>query len=238
MAGWRACSPITPPAPSVHVMAGDWGEITARLTAKHGRCFAVLNMAHSILPGGAYVEGAAAQEENMFRRTDCHFSIDRRMMLDNPERYRPEMQRLLEAADGMVYLDVEQPRVCIRGPEDSTLADLGYRWLSANEIFPFYELRASAVDLSGGQAFDEGETRRRIAAQLDTLCEAGIRHAVLGAFGCGAFGNPAGRVARAYRSELDARRGEFDVVAFAILPTAHGPDNVTPFAEVFGGSGE
>lgn len=233
LARWRACSPITPPVPTVEVIAADWGEVTAWLTARHGRCFAVLNMAHPVLPGGAYVEGAAAQEENMFRRTDCHFSIDRRMMLDGPERYRPGMRRLLEAVDGAVYLDVERPRVCIRGPEDPAASDLGYRWLADDEIFPFYELRAAALDMSGGGSFRERETRRRVAAQLDTLIEAGVRHAVLGAFGCGAFRNPADRVARAYRSELEARRGEFDVVAFAVLPSAHGPDNATPFARVF-----
>lgn len=233
LARWRACSPITPPAPTVEVIAADWGEVTARLTARHGRCFAVLNMANPVLPGGAYVEGAAAQEENMFRRTDCHFSIDRRMMLDGPERYRPGMRRLLEAVDGAVYLDVERPRVCIRGPEDPAASDLGYRWLADDEIFPFYELRAAALDMSGGGFFRERETRRRVAAQLDSLIEAGVRHAVLGAFGCGAFRNPAARVARAYRSELEACRGESDVVAFAVLPSAHGPDNATPFARVF-----
>ena len=51
---------------SVRVLRGDWGEVTQALTREHGVCFAVLNMANAFVPGGAYVEGAMAQEENMF----------------------------------------------------------------------------------------------------------------------------------------------------------------------------
>ena len=44
----------------VHVVSGDWGEVTHSMTKVHGRCFAALNMANAFVPGGAYVEGAAA----------------------------------------------------------------------------------------------------------------------------------------------------------------------------------
>jgi hypothetical protein len=54
--------------------------------------------------------------------------------------------------------------------------------------------------------FDAHEGRRRIAAQLDTVRTSGVRHAVLGAFGCGAFHNPADQVAELYRTEITARR--------------------------------
>ena len=42
---------------------------------------------------------------------------------------------------------------------------------------------------------------RRATGQVD----AGVRHAVLGAFGCGAFQNPAPAVAACYREALEAR---------------------------------
>jgi len=61
-----------------------------------------------------------------------------------------------------------------------------------------------------------------------------IRHAVLGAFGCRAFRNPAKKVAYIYREEIAARREHFDVVAFAIFSAGYGPDNHGPFVEVFG----
>jgi hypothetical protein len=200
----------------VRVVPGDWGEVAQAMTVAHGTCCAVLNMAHPQVPGGAYVEGAAAQEENLLRRTDVHFHLLDEHIDPATGRYLPAMSDLLAAACGRVYLDAVYPRVCLRGPEDPSLPDLGYRWLEPQQMFPFFELRASAQDLRDGSVFDTGQARRRIAAQLDTLRDHGIRHAVLGAFGCGAFGNPAEQVAAIYREEIAARASAFSVIHFAI----------------------
>jgi len=201
--------------------------VAADLTKEvYGKLFAVLNMANGSRFGGGYVEGTAAQEENMFRRTDCHFADEG---VDHASgRYSTQFHHLINAAQGSVYLDTRRPRVCIRGPEDG-----GYAWHSNDEIFPFLELRAAAVDLSKGGAFDLRECRRRIDAQLDTLIVAGVRHVVLSAFGCGAFANPAVAVARCYREALELRRGAFDVVAFAIYHAGYGPDNFALFEREF-----
>jgi len=217
----------------IEVLPGDWGEVAGALMQEHGACFAVLNMANAHVPGGAYVEGAAAQEENMFRRTDCHFRIGPEAYDATHDCYVPDMTRLLSARDGKVYLDSENPRVCIRGAEDRSRADLGYLWLPDDEVFPFFELRAAARDLRDGSAFDAEDMRRRIAAQLDTLCARRVRYAVLGAFGCGAFRNPAAEVARIYREEISLRMQSFDLIAFAIFAPGYGPDNYTPFAKAF-----
>lgn len=218
------------------VFAGDWGEVAGTLTRERGTMFAVLNMANAHVPGGAYVAGTAAQEENLFRRTDCHFSIvDEHLAGDR--RYTAEMTALLSARNGRVHLDPDRPRTCIRGSEERTRPDLGYRWLPDDEIFPFVELRAAAQDLRGETtSFDEAEARRRIAAQLDTLVDARVRHVVLSAFGCGAFANPPESVAAIYRGELRVRRGDFDCVAFAIFHPGYGPDNHPVFHRILGGT--
>ena len=218
----------------VVVRPGDWGEVTHELTKKHGVVFASLNMANAYGPGGGYAEGMVAQEENMFRRTDCHFSLKRSDM-DSRGLYVGEMTALLSAETGRVYLDTERPRVCIRGPEARRRRDLGYAWLDDDEVFPFFELRAAAVDLRlrRGGGFDAAEMAKRVAAQLDTLIEKGVRHCVLSAFGCGAFMNPAEAVAAIYRDELQKRATSFDVVAFAVFHAGYGPDNHAPFASTF-----
>jgi hypothetical protein len=231
---WRRQRSARDSSLRIDVFPSDWGEVTLSATKTYGVCFAVLNMANAYVPGGAYVEGATAQEENMFRRTDCHFRIGRAEYDANADRYTREMTRLLSARDGAVYLDRGRPRVCIRGSEDRSAPDLGYRWLPDDQVFPFFELRAAAQDLGRGSPFDAGEARRRIAAQLDTLIAHRVRHAVLGAFGCGAFCNPADQVARIYREEIATRAGGFTVIAFAIFAPGYGPDNYTPFAETFG----
>lgn len=232
---WRSENHVVDLSLRVQVFPGDWGEVTRSLTRTHGTCFAVLNMANAYVPGGAYVEGAAAQEENLFRRTDCHFRIGADEYDSVLDRYRPEMTRLLSAQNGRVYLDVQHPRVCIRGAEDRSRADLGYSWLPEDEVFPFFELRAAAQDLRDGSDFDPDDTRRRVSEQLHTLREHGIRHVVLGAFGCGAFRNPADRVARVYREEIAKRTRDFSAIAFAVFSAGYGPNNYTPFAEAFRG---
>lgn len=230
---WRAESTRARSECHVEVISGDWGVVTQTLTKTAGECFAVLNMSNAYVPGGAYVEGAVAQEENMFRRTDCHWRIGDDEYDRNLDRYRPEMTRLLNAHDGVVFLDTQHPRVCIRGPEERSRPDLGYTWLVESDVFPFFELRAAARDCRDGSAFDPDDARRRIAAQFATLRQFGVRHVVLSAFGCGAFRNPADRVARIYREELDRCRTDLSVVAFAIYSAGYGPDNFTPFAAEF-----
>jgi len=223
----------------VELRRGDWGEVALAATKEHGAMFACLNMANAYVPGGGYVEGCPAQEENMFRRTDCHFSIDRARDLHGggengrQEEYTEEMTDLLNAKHGRVYLD-SSPRVCIRGLEQRGAAGLGYAWLDEEEVFPFLELRAAAVDLRDGSPFDPEETRARIRAQLDTLSAKGVRHAVLSAFGCGAFQNPADQVASIYKEELEASLDKFDKIIFAIFDPGYPPDNFVPFEKVFG----
>lgn len=234
LARWRLQANAAPTALQLDVLAGDWGEVTRTVTTASGECFAVLNMANAHVPGGAYVEGATAQEENMFRRTDCHLRITDDEYDRAIDRYHAAHTRLLSARDGKVLLDTANPRVCLRGAEDRTRPDLGYAWLRDDEVFPFYELRAAAQDLRGGRPFDATEMRRRVAAQLDTLIAHRIRHAVLGAFGCGAFANPGAEVARLYREEIDARREAFTRITFAIYAAGYGPGNYAPFAQALG----
>ena len=228
---WRDECRVAEKSFHIEVHPGDWGEVTRSLTMKHGKCFAALNMANPYVPGVAYVEGAVAQEENMFRRTDCHFRISADEYDQTLDRYSPGMTTLLSGREGCVYLDSQRPRVCIRGPEDRARKDLGYPWLPEQSVFPFFELRAAAQDLRGGSEFDARDARRRICAQLDTLRDHEVRHVVLGAFGCGAFRNPPDRVAAIYHEEIIARAVDFDLIAFAVFSAGYGPDNYRPFLE-------
>ncbi len=169
----------------------------------------------------------------MFRRTDCHEALEDRELTPDKRRYTAEMTDLISAKDGRVNLDTEHPRVCFRGPE--TFGGDGYEFLPDDEVFPFYELRAAAVDLGDRSPFDSSEARRRIRSQFDTLREDGLETAVLSAFGCGAFRNPASEVARIYREEIERQaEGGLEEVVFAVFHAGYGPDNYTPFAEAFG----
>lgn len=223
--------------PTVRVIEGDWGEVTLNASRGNGEIYAVLNMANAISPGGGYLEGMVAQEENMFRRTDCHFSITPQMTEKYKERvfYTKEFQNQINGVNGEVLLDKRNPRVCIKGKEDPLASNnVGYLPLQNDEKFEFYELRSAADDLRSLNdqpiPFNEKSMRQKIGAQLDTLIKENVRHVVLSAFGCGAFLNPPEQVASIYREELEKRAGQFDDVVFAIYYAGYGPrDNYEKF---------
>mmetsp|Transcript_13649 Transcript_13649/g.26470 ORF Transcript_13649/g.26470 Transcript_13649/m.26470 type:complete len:833 (+) Transcript_13649:27-2525(+) len=220
--------------PKVEVCRGDWGDVVQKMTKKYGVVYAALNMANAYMPGGGYVEGMVAQEENMFRRTSCHFFIDRKELQPN-ELYPQHMTDLINGEHHRVYLDTQRPRVCIRGSEATR-----YRWFETDEIFPFFELRSAADDLRGlgSHAFNESSSRRKIEAQFETLKQHGVRHVVLSAFGCGAFGNPPDRIAAIYKEAIAKYNQDLDHVVFAVYHAGYGTDNFPAFQSVLAQAGE
>lgn len=260
----------------INVIPDDWGIATQRVTKEYGEVFACLNMANASYFGGGYLQGMVAQEENMFRRTDCHFShpenlkqskeVSAEDVMFVERRYKEEEVKLIDGLnqrpdkEGRVYLDMT-PRICIRGQEDKEKGDLGYELLEESEVFPFYELRSAALDLRGGArgAFEDLQQKKKkkknrvktneekeeprgvktmrmkIKAQLNTLRANGVRHVVLSAFGCGAFLNPAERIAKIYREEIKKVEADFEVIIFAVYHAGYGRDNYTPFLKEFQG---
>ena len=217
--------------PVVRIVEGDWGEVTSQLTKEFGTRFVVLNMANGTRFGGGYLHGSAAQEENMFRRTDCSL-MDSGVSGGN---YSQAMSDLINGKNGRVYIDAVNPRVCFRGREDPNESDLGYRFLRDDEVFEFYEMRAAAVDLRKSfRTFDRTECERRIKAQFAPLLTQKKTPVVLSAFGCGAFLNPTDTVAEIYRDLLRTTYAHlFQVVVFAVHNAGYGPDNFKVFKEVF-----
>jgi hypothetical protein len=226
---WRAAAAAAgrtgPRKLELRVVSGDWGDVTLAATREFGTTFAVLNMANERWPGGSYWWGSPAQEENMFRRSDCHFALTPDMFSDPRRRtyYSHEMQALINGANGVTYLDTDAPRVCIRGGEK----DEYYPWYALEQVFPFFELRSAAVSLRGREASRETDEsmRKRIDAQLDTLILANVRHVILSAFGCGSFFNSPETVAQLYRVAIAKRRDCFDVIIFAIYTSDDGPSS-------------
>ena len=246
MLNW--CNKVTPrneKGLEVIVVKSDWGEMALKCTKNYGSIFACLNMANSKNPGGGYQTGAAAQEENMFRRTNCHFSINRDSMLDpNKDKsyyfYNEKYQDLISAKDGEnTYIDVKNPRICIKDRETynghNTLEgtqNIGYKLYDASDIFLFYELRCAAVRISDPKQFNEAKMRKIIHAQFKTLKKNGLRHAILGAFGCGAFNNPPLKVAALYKEYLIQYKDDFDVIAFPIYFAGNGRENYASFRKI------
>lgn len=217
---------IQPLEPQVQVYQGDWGEVTSKLTKQYNQTFVVLNMANAYGAGGGYKSGCAAQEENMFRRTNCHFNVMQDLNVGYDGRYNKAYTDLINGKNGRVYLD-KDPRICFVDSEAN-----GYRLLPQGDIFQFYEMRSAATNLSDGSPFNEAEMEKRIRAQFETAKDASKEYILLGAFGCGAFMNPAKDVARLYKKVIDEYKRHFKVIAFAIYYAGYGPnDNYQVFKE-------
>jgi uncharacterized protein (TIGR02452 family) len=197
----------------------DWGEATLQYSKKYGNLFTVLNMANATYPGGGYKQGAMAQEENMWRRSNCSFYD---AFYDT---YPPHLSNLLSAQDDLVYLDTKHPRVCIRGK------DPHYTYLDKDNIFPFVEMRAAAQNCYDTK-FNIDICKQRINAQFNTLLKNHIKYVILGAFGCGAFGNPPEVVANLYKQQILQHRKNFNVIVFAIYYAGYGSDNYSVFKNI------
>jgi hypothetical protein len=224
---------------------GDLLETAQKLTKCTGECFACLNMANEDCPGGGYTKGVSAQEENLFRRTNAHFTLDETVMqYYNTERgkriyYKRSMTELISGTTGLVYMP-PKPLICIRGREVFEQADLGYRLLKPEEIFQFYELRSAAIDrdeeewchLSADDPKLVKAMEARIESQFQTLITRKIRHVVLSAFGCGAFRNDPRVVAMLYRKAVEKYGHHFTVIAWAIYYAGNGESNFATFQSV------
>lgn len=159
------------------------------------------------------------EPEVCFRGPEIFANIEKSSFDDNPK------------ASGRVALS----------PEEGSFA-----LLRVTDIFPFHELRSAALDLTDRNinvdwndpvflAWFRKETKQRIDAQLDTALLNGIKHVVLGAFGCGAFKNEPEEVAKIYRESIEERAEHFEHIIFPIYRPGYGRDNFPAFEKELSG---
>jgi uncharacterized protein (TIGR02452 family) len=199
---------------------------------------AVLNMASFHTPGGGVINGSAAQEENLFRRTNLFKSLyqfhhvgDMYGIEQKDERYPLEMN----------YGGIYTPKVIVfRGSDD-----VDYQLMEE----PFYVdiITLPAIKnpkVEDGKIVPWAETviKNKIKQIFNIALENGNDSLVLSAFGCGAYGTPPEQMAKFFADVLASERyqGLFKVIHFAILnvPSTNGEHNphgnFQPFKDVFG----
>ena len=175
-----------------------------------------LNFANATVPGGRYRSGGLAQEEDLCRLLPqlypalqaSHYPIPPGVTLvaRNLEAVRPPGSRMHE-----------------------TCASLGSVTI-LTAAMPYGPDRRP----KGGWANSEwaDQVTLRIRSVLHAAKCSGHPNLVLGAFGCGAFGNPTRPVAAIFREQLMSLefRGVFSKVVFAIIDPI-GTGNLKPFRE-------
>lgn len=186
-----------------------------------------LNFASARNPGGGFLRGAQAQEEALARATGLH------ACLREAAAYYAANRRCGTAlyTDHMIYT----PGVPVfRDDAGGLLA----------EPFRVSVVSAPAVNRSALQKNDPSmlpevcpTMRRRMSRLLALAHHLGHRRLVLGAWGCGVFGQSPDHVAADFRELLagDGRfAGAFQTVVFAVLDYRRGAASFEAFRRCFG----
>jgi len=160
----------------------------------------VLNFANGLVPGGGFVFGARAQEESL-----CRASALFEVIRDDP-MYETHRRDGDEASSDHAILTPDVPFF-----RDGT-------WALVEEPFHLSVLTCAAPMVSHTGASRARELLRgRILRVLAIMSAYGYEAVVLGAWGCGAFGNDPVTTARDFRDALwGPFRGAFRAVVFAV----------------------
>lgn len=198
-------SATSPPPASAARSTGRPPRLTIRttdtLTAAHALLgtpgkVALLNMASPLSPGGGFLNGATSQEEFLCMRTTLLPAL------------RDDFYRLPEL--GCVCTpDVLVFRASADGDHD--MLDKRDRWFVDVVSAAMLRLPETEVDEGTGRgryvhAKDRELAVDKMRAVMRATQTMGAAKIVLGAWGCGAYGNPVGEVARAWRKVLLGER--------------------------------
>jgi uncharacterized protein (TIGR02452 family) len=176
-----------------------------------------LNFANGVHPGGGFLGGARAQEEVLCRSSALYQTlVDDPMYEAHRERRRPDSTEWA----------IHSPDVPVFRKDDGTA--LGRYWLLS-----FLTCAAPYTPVIG-QPQGGDLLRARIHRILAIAHSYGYATLVLGAWGCGAFGNDPRRTAADFRQALENDfSGAFSDIAFAITDWSPQRRFLGPFRDVF-----
>ncbi len=174
----------------------------------------VLNLASAFRPGGGSRTGATAQEEDLCRKTSLLVSLES----DAAKKFYDYNKTLNTKLNSDAV---------ILSPFVDVIKDSGNKLLASP--YPVSVITCAAPNISRGM---EGKSQqeyrkllsRRIEGMLLVAAANGYRHLILGAFGCGVFGNDAAVVSDVFAEVIHEfayeGRGSgelFETIDFAVL---------------------
>jgi len=175
-----------------------------------------LNFANGVAPGGGVLTGARAQEETLCRSSALLRTLEGDPMYDAHRQGAPS-----ESSDWVIL----SPDVPVFRRDDGAVTEL-WRTSFATCAAPY----APHV----GQPRSGDLLARRIRRLLAVAHAYGFDVLVLGAWGCGAFGNDPVRTARDFRKVLEGEfDGAFRQVTFAITDWSPDRKFLGPFRDAF-----
>ena len=191
----------------------------------------VLNLANPVSPGGGVRRGARAQEEDLCRSSSLLLSLEGEKAKEY-YRYNRQLDSYL-GSDAMVF----SPNVEIIRDEKGELLD--------ETVIVSVLTCAAPMILYGKEGMDDDAylslVLNRIHGMLKCSIFSGYRNIILGAWGCGAFGNDAHGIAELFYvavKQLNPEEGDgklwFKNMDFAILDRSEEKYNFNEFNLLFG----
>lgn len=226
----RILSSTTSPSPSLPtrllVTAETSTAAAARLHSEGAPRIAILNFASARNPGGGYLGGATAQEEDICRSSALYTTL-----LEAPDFYAAHKH-----ADGRYsHRIVYSPTVPVYRSTTSQLLPEPYTVDFITSAAP----NVGSLERNHPQYLPEvgGILRERAARILAVCAHHGAHTLVLGAWGCGVFKNRPADVARVFHDLLKpggAFHGRFESAVFAIYDTSRSQNVMNAFTGEFG----
>ena len=191
--------------------------VAAKRLVESGLSSVALNFANGISPGGGFLTGARAQEENLCRSSALYVTLEGdEMYTSHRNRNEPDL------TDWCIY----SPSVPVFRRDNGTIISTPWKLSFLTCAAPY------APDV--GQPRSGDLLAKRILRVLDVARYFGHSSLILGAWGCGAFENDPRRTARDFRSALEGPfAGVFSDVVFAITDWSAERRFLRPFDEVF-----
>lgn len=216
--------PHTPAAKGAHATRFEvTNETTLSAHQRHlakGHDVVSLNFASATHPGGGFLTGARAQEEYLCRSSALYLTLK-----DWP------MYAYHQAEGGCLYSDA-----MIYSPDVPVFRDDEHALLPSPYHASFITSAAPLAKHASPSETSELPTvlRDRIAKILSVAQSKGHDSLILGAWGCGAFGNDGHQVAELFHRALTVDfAGAFKEVTFAIVDTSPEQRFISPFAQRF-----
>jgi uncharacterized protein (TIGR02452 family) len=205
-------------------VANETTLVAARRLVDAGHRPAALNFASAKHPGGGFLSGARAQEESLARSSALFACLDGNPMYD-----------FHRARKDPIYTDyaIYSPEVPVIRDDDGTLLDEPY--LCSFITCPAVNAKVVLERDSSRRAEIHDAMETRVAKVLAIATIHGHEALVLGAWGCGVFGNDGCEIAELFRAALNGPfAGMFSKVVFAVTDWSPERHFIGPFERVFG----
>ncbi|MDY0812950.1 TIGR02452 family protein [Kitasatospora purpeofusca] len=210
---------------TVEVTAEGSVQAARRLVGAGAGPVGVLNFASARNPGGGYLRGARAQEEDL-----CRSALLYTCLLEAPDYYEAH-----RASGDLRYSHrvIVSPGVPVIRGEDGGLLARPYPVTFLTSPAP--NAGQLALRAEDGGVDVRGVLAERAERVLAAAARHGIRALVLGAWGCGVFRNDPAEVAEAFELALARYGAAFDRVVFAVWDRTPVSPNRAAFEARFSG---